>query len=129
MCNQQLGAPGRSRTTDTRIFNPLLYQLSYQGKTLQQNTGAPGWIRTTDFTALQAVALDHSTTGAFNLCAVLSAHCQFYRTGNTNQALLFSSPWVQCPVPVNCSLAYCKLQCHSRKASIQLHHHRNHLHP
>ena len=26
------GAPGRSRTNDTRIFNPLLYQLSYRGK-------------------------------------------------------------------------------------------------
>ena len=25
------GARGRSRTTDTRIFNPLLYQLSYPG--------------------------------------------------------------------------------------------------
>ena len=25
------GAPGRSRTNDTRIFNPLLYQLSYRG--------------------------------------------------------------------------------------------------
>ena len=24
------GGPGRSRTADTRIFNPLLYQLSYQ---------------------------------------------------------------------------------------------------
>ena len=23
------GAQGRNRTTDTRIFNPLLYQLSY----------------------------------------------------------------------------------------------------
>ena len=26
------GGPGRNRTTDTRIFNPLLYQLSYQAK-------------------------------------------------------------------------------------------------
>ena len=25
-----LGGLGRNRTTDTRIFNPLLYQLSYQ---------------------------------------------------------------------------------------------------
>ena len=25
------GARGRTRTTDTRIFNPLLYQLSYPG--------------------------------------------------------------------------------------------------
>ena len=26
------GAQGRSRTADTRIFSPLLYQLSYLGK-------------------------------------------------------------------------------------------------
>jgi hypothetical protein len=25
------GARGRNRTTDTRIFNPLLYRLSYPG--------------------------------------------------------------------------------------------------
>ena len=29
---RKFGAPGRSRTNDTRIFNPLLYQLSYRGK-------------------------------------------------------------------------------------------------
>jgi hypothetical protein len=28
---QESGARGRTRTTDTRIFNPLLYQLSYPG--------------------------------------------------------------------------------------------------
>jgi hypothetical protein len=27
----QKGAQGRDRTTDTRIFSPLLYQLSYLG--------------------------------------------------------------------------------------------------
>jgi hypothetical protein len=27
-----IGGLGRNRTTDTRIFNPLLYQLSYQAK-------------------------------------------------------------------------------------------------
>jgi hypothetical protein len=26
------GGLGRNRTTDTRIFNPLLYQLSYRAK-------------------------------------------------------------------------------------------------
>ena len=26
----EIGGPGRNRTTDTRIFNPLLYRLSYQ---------------------------------------------------------------------------------------------------
>jgi hypothetical protein len=26
-----IGAQGRNRTTDTRIFSPLLYQLSYLG--------------------------------------------------------------------------------------------------
>ena len=28
---QEYGAQGRNRTTDTRIFNPLLYRLSYLG--------------------------------------------------------------------------------------------------
>ena len=28
------GAQGRNRTTDTRIFNPLLYRLSYLGEVL-----------------------------------------------------------------------------------------------
>jgi hypothetical protein len=30
---KESGAQGRNRTTDTRIFNPLLYQLSYLGLT------------------------------------------------------------------------------------------------
>ena len=38
------GARGRIRTTDTRIFNPLLYQLSYPG--------APAAVRGTDRLAL-----------------------------------------------------------------------------
>ena len=33
-----LGGPGRNRTTDTRIFNPLLYQLSYQAKAANCST-------------------------------------------------------------------------------------------
>ena len=35
------GGQGRNRTTDTRIFNPLLYQLSYLAKTAEytQNFG------------------------------------------------------------------------------------------
>ena len=28
---ENVGAQGRTRTTDTRIFSPLLYQLSYLG--------------------------------------------------------------------------------------------------
>jgi len=34
------GAQGRNRTSDTRIFNPLLYQLSYLGG------GAGRWLAT-----------------------------------------------------------------------------------
>ena len=34
---QFLGGPGRNRTTDTRIFNPLLYRLSYQAKARKYN--------------------------------------------------------------------------------------------
>jgi hypothetical protein len=29
--NRKIGAQGRNRTTDTRIFSPLLYRLSYLG--------------------------------------------------------------------------------------------------
>ena len=38
-----LGASGRNRTNDTRIFSPLLYRLSYRGK-----SGAPERARTVD---------------------------------------------------------------------------------
>ena len=37
------GALGRNRTTDTRIFSPLLYRLSYQGR-----NGDPERARTVD---------------------------------------------------------------------------------
>ena len=40
-----LGGPGRNRTTDTRIFNPLLYRLSYQAKTENYNELAWGLIK------------------------------------------------------------------------------------
>ena len=30
LCKVNLGGLGRNRTTDTRIFNPLLYRLSYR---------------------------------------------------------------------------------------------------
>ncbi len=33
------GAEGRSRTGDTRIFSPVLYQLSYLGKKLVLRAG------------------------------------------------------------------------------------------
>jgi hypothetical protein len=40
------GGQGRNRTTDTRIFNPLLYQLSYlaiylEGRVLNRPGGRP----------------------------------------------------------------------------------------
>jgi hypothetical protein len=42
----KLGGLGRNRTIDTRIFNPLLYQLSYRAKTDSITARAPvivGW--------------------------------------------------------------------------------------
>ncbi len=39
-CGGGNGAQGRNRTTDTRIFNPLLYQLSYLGV---RTGGRPNW--------------------------------------------------------------------------------------
>ena len=45
------GASGRNRTNDTRIFNPLLYQLSYRGisdiRDIRRN-GDPERARTVD---------------------------------------------------------------------------------
>ena len=35
------GAQGRNRTTDTRIFNPLLYRLSYLGLEVSSLAGLP----------------------------------------------------------------------------------------
>ena len=52
---QRHGASGRSRTNDTRIFSPLLYQLSYRGKYMKtgiagfrRNNGDPERSRTVD---------------------------------------------------------------------------------
>ena len=39
---QRHGASGRSRTNDTRIFSPLLYQLSYLGKSFPRRTAREG---------------------------------------------------------------------------------------
>ncbi len=35
----EAGATGRNRTSDTRIFSPLLYQLSYRGIKMAELTG------------------------------------------------------------------------------------------
>ena len=48
-----VGASGRNRTSDTWIFSPLLYQLSYRGiemacKNLQATHGDPERARTVD---------------------------------------------------------------------------------
>jgi hypothetical protein len=37
------GGQGRNRTTDTRIFNPLLYQLSYLAKLIKPATSGRGF--------------------------------------------------------------------------------------
>ena len=39
--NPQIGASGRNRTTDTGIFSPLLYQLSYRG--ISDKEWRPEW--------------------------------------------------------------------------------------
>ena len=45
-CFEKNGASGRNRTTDTGIFSPLLYRLSYRGKfspTERSEKWRPGW--------------------------------------------------------------------------------------
>jgi hypothetical protein len=43
----EIGAQRRIRTTDTRIFSPLLYQLSYLGLFRLTNTRAPDFNEST----------------------------------------------------------------------------------
>ena len=38
-----IGGQGRDRTGDTRIFSPLLYQLSYLATALREMVGAQGF--------------------------------------------------------------------------------------
>jgi hypothetical protein len=40
---EKIGGQGRNRTTDTRIFNPLLYQLSYLAKLIKPATSGRGF--------------------------------------------------------------------------------------
>ncbi len=42
------GASGRNRTNDTRIFSPLLYQLSYRGKSFFEKALRPLFQRNGD---------------------------------------------------------------------------------
>ena len=42
---ESAGGLGRNRTTDTRIFNPLLYQLSYQAGKAETIHEIPGRCR------------------------------------------------------------------------------------
>ena len=45
---RKFGAFGRNRTNDTRIFSPLLYQLSYKGKNKCRKGGDSDRARTDD---------------------------------------------------------------------------------
>jgi hypothetical protein len=48
-----LGGLGRNRTTDTRIFNPLLYQLSYRALVRSEIVAASG-ARFSDASSVQS---------------------------------------------------------------------------
>ncbi len=77
-----LGGPGRNRTTDTRIFNPLLYRLSYQAKEENYSRlekeckGAkaffrkmPGWVA-----RFPAPAVSGATLATANICIRIKNH-------------------------------------------------------
>ena len=55
-----IGASGRNRTTDTGIFSPLLYRLSYRGKNWRPGTGS-----NRRPLAWQASVLTNWTTGPY----------------------------------------------------------------
>ena len=61
-----IGASGRNRTTDTGIFSPLLYRLSYRGKNWRPGTGS-----NRRPLAWQASVLTNWTTGPYPACAAL----------------------------------------------------------
>uniref|UniRef100_E6PJS8 Uncharacterized protein n=1 Tax=mine drainage metagenome TaxID=410659 RepID=E6PJS8_9ZZZZ len=42
-----VGGQGRNRTADTRIFNPLLYRLSYLAENWTRALGAASWLEST----------------------------------------------------------------------------------
>ena len=61
------GGQGRNRTTDTRIFNPLLYQLSYLAVLSQT---APGWRQA----RARSIAHRFAVTKRCRPVAALAAH-------------------------------------------------------
>ena len=67
------GGLGRNRTTDTRIFNPLLYQLSYQAEARQYSGFRP--LATAAGRSKQAAALVAAEVDAQLL--ELAVHLQY----------------------------------------------------
>ena len=61
----RLGALGRNRTTDTRIFSPLLYRLSYRGKLKRKMATRIGFEPT--ISAVTGRHVNHYTTGPQDL--------------------------------------------------------------
>ena len=62
-----IGGLGRNRTTDTRIFNPLLYRLSYRAKTKIIAVSCSSFDRTNKFQLALRLPLERSTPNCFNL--------------------------------------------------------------
>ena len=84
--HRQGGALGRNRTTDRRIFSPLLYQLSYQGKFKPHSSewGCMLWRPKTGSNrrppAWQAGALTNWAIGPYT-----SLHCGHRRSGGPSR--------------------------------------------
>ncbi len=57
-CIENYGGQGQNRTADTRIFNPLLYQLSYLAREI---AGRPPQVRTGGEGVLNRLRLGAST--------------------------------------------------------------------
>jgi hypothetical protein len=68
------GAQGRNRTTDTRIFSPLLYQLSYLGPHRHSVIDRPiGSVQIT-VSAPSSVVLGYFCLTVFMVCSITSSN-------------------------------------------------------
>ncbi len=83
MCAEGSGAQGRNRTTDTRIFSPLLYRLSYLGIRYSLKNSLPGIFHHRKTKAWFCFA--HEFNGLLQLRSVAP-----YRCGRASKTLAFT---------------------------------------
>jgi hypothetical protein len=83
VAKNSFGGLGRNRTTDTRIFNPLLYRLSYQANEVRNYTQF-----------FRLVPAGEENPGFFAAaCAAHAGHCWLEGTKGATQGRGWASGW------------------------------------